>query len=79
MGHISHVAPPLGDFTRVQALEQKFVENLTFFIIFERVFCGDHCSVYGECGETTILFFITTSVALSATGNLRTCDICMYN
>ena len=45
MGHISHVVPPLGDFTRarefstrVQALEQKFVENLTFFIIFEHVF-----------------------------------------
>ena len=45
MGHISHVDPPLGDFTRarefftrVQAQNQKFVENLTFFIIFEHVF-----------------------------------------
>ena len=38
MGHITRFDPPLGDFTRVQALEQKFVENLTFFIIFEHVF-----------------------------------------
>ena len=77
MWHISHIFQPLGDFTRVQAQNQKFVENLTFFIIFEHVFVTITVLCMVSVGKQQYFYFITTSIAVSATGNLRTRDICM--